>query len=180
VTIADLWGQIRARLSSVPAVVATLRPPASEQDFAEWAEAVGHPIPASLRALYGVHDGSSQIGGSGFNFVRGYYPLPISRAIERFRTYDHLTRLWGLPTAVPFASDYGGCLLAVRVDGSDELLHCFDDSPPMHGFRSITELLTQTIEALNGKDPDWRPNLNQHYLLWVNRALEEEDRGRRV
>ena len=63
------------------------------------------------------------------------------------------------------------------MDGSEEVLDCFDDSPPMHGFDSIADVLTLTIEGLKGKDDEWRPNLNQRYLLWVNRDLEAEDLG---
>jgi hypothetical protein len=167
-------------LKSVPAVVGSLQPPASDQDLERWAEVVGHPLPQLLKELYAVHDGSAVIGGNGFSFVGGWYPLPIGRAIEAFVRYDPLTHLWALPTAVPFAADYTGCNLAVRVDGTDGVLDCFNDSPPGRGFDSIKALMAQTVEGLRGKHQKYRPTLSAKYLLWVNRDLEKGDLGSRV
>jgi hypothetical protein len=179
-SIADQWTAIRDALSAVPGVDSSLRPPASEGDLARWAVEVGHPLPQQLVDLYAVHDGSSVVGENGFCFIGGRTPLPISEAIESFRFYDKMTRAWGLPTAVPFAVDFSGCLLAVRVDGTDGVLDCFLDTPPWVYFDSIENLLLQTAQGLRGEHEEYRCELTPGYLTWINRDLEEDDLGYRV
>lgn len=56
---------------------------------------IRHPLPQLLKELYAVRDGSAVIGGNGFSFVGGWYPLPIGRAIEAFVRYEP-PRLQGL------------------------------------------------------------------------------------
>jgi hypothetical protein len=179
-SIADQWNEIKTALKSSPLVVGSLRPPATEHDLDRWAQVIGRPLPRSLRELYAVHDGSAVIGGSGFSFVGERYPLPADKAIERFLTYDPLTRLWGLPTVIPFTRDASGCNLAVRADGADGVLHCFDDAPPMAGFASIEGLMTETVEALLGRHEEYRPEVSENCLSWINRDEEEDDLGYRL
>ncbi|TCM51690.1 hypothetical protein [Kribbella sp. VKM Ac-2568] len=83
-------------------------------------------------------------------------------------------------TAIPFAVDYSGCLLAVRVDGTDGVLDCSDDSPPWVYYDSIDDLLAQTVQGLRGEHEEYRCELTPEYLLWINRDIEEEDLGYRV
>ncbi|WP_410786001.1 hypothetical protein [Kribbella sp. C-35] len=130
--------------------------------------------------MYAVHDGSSVINANGFCMVGGWTPLRVDTAIESFRRYDALTRLWGLPTAVPFAVDYTGCLLAVRPSGTGGVLDCFDDSPPSeNAYVDIEDLLAQTAAGLRGEHPQYRCELTPDYLLWIDRDLEKEDLVRR-
>jgi hypothetical protein len=181
VSIAGQWTEIRTSLSAVPGVGGTLRPPATETDLERWTAAIGHPLPQQLLDLYAVHDGSSITGGNGFCFIGGRTPLPVTKAIDSFQLYDSLTRLWSLPTAVPFAVDYTGCLLAVRLDGSGGVLDCFLDNPPLEqAFDDIEDLLAQTVQGLRGEHDQYRCELTPEYLLWIDRDIEEEDLGYRV
>jgi hypothetical protein len=175
-SIESLWQQIERELTRSPQVLSSLRPPARGDDLNHWRVAVGAELPRALRELYLVHDGTSIIGAGGFSFIAEWYPLPVERAMQRHAIHaDYLQRV-ASPNLVPFAVDPGGSTLALSFDGTDDLYLIFDDAPPVkyefHQFTTLENLLMATAAGLQGLSNDYRPELDERHLSWIN--LEEE------
>ncbi|WP_328990714.1 SMI1/KNR4 family protein [Kribbella sp. NBC_01245] len=176
--IAWQWREIEKALESAPVVRAALGAPATEAELDQWAGAIGQPLPDQLRELYQGHNGTPRDvrDSSRFSFVGNWYPIPISYAIEKYVWLGWLTEAYGIPRVIPFAEDISGCYLAISSDtGRREVLDCFNDGPPHHGFHDVEALMAETVVGLRGWHPEERADFPDGGLHWVSRLWDEDD-----
>ncbi|ADB30189.1 hypothetical protein Kfla_1085 [Kribbella flavida DSM 17836] len=180
-SIESLWRDIERELASSPQVLSSLRPPAARDQLHRWSTAVGADLPEALRDAYLVHDGTTLTGAGGFSFIAEWYPLPVERAIQRHASHAEYLQLVASPNLVPFAVDPGGSALALSFDGSDDLYLILDDAPPVpytfHEFTTLAGLLSATVTGLQGASGDYRPELDERHLSWINLEEEADDLG---
>jgi hypothetical protein len=174
------WREAETELARSPQVLASLLPGATPEDVARWSDSVDSPIAPGLQDIYAIHNGTQLRGLGGFSFIAEWYPLPIDLAIERYRQCRQLTDLVEFRPLIPFAVDPSVCHLAVPAGGDDELYIIFDDAPPAlyryYTFPPTIEgLLTATIDGLRGTSPDYRAELNEQHLSWINLEAEADD-----
>jgi cell wall assembly regulator SMI1 len=168
------WSAIEAELEQrSPRILADLRPPITEADAANWSAAAGD-LPASLRELYGVHAGTATRGAGGFCFIGNWYPLTVDEAVVRYQRCRRMADMWARDPLIPFAFDPTGSHLGVRPGDNGDISIIFDDTPdmPYETYQDIEALVTATVDGLRGIGNDYRAELTEHYLTWIN--LEEE------
>jgi hypothetical protein len=173
------WQAIESALEQQsPRVRADLRPPITETQAAAWSEAVGE-LPASLRELYDVHAGTASRGAGGFCFIGNWYPLSVDEALARYERCRRMTDLWGRDPLIPFAVDPTGSHLGVHAAGSSELNIMFDDTPemPYEMHQDIEALVAATAGGLRGDSTEYRAELTDQYLSWINLEEEADDLG---
>ncbi|QNE20101.1 hypothetical protein F1D05_22025 [Kribbella qitaiheensis] len=176
------WSQAEAELATRPDVLSSLRHGASLNDLDRWSRSVDAPLPANLREMYAIHDGTEVRGLHRFSFIAEWYPLPVEIAIERYEQWREMSNLLGPLPLIPFAVDPGGCYLAAPGDGTNELYKIFFDAPPaLYDFYtfppSLEGLLQATIDGLRGNSPDYRIQLNEQSMSWINLEEEADDLG---
>jgi hypothetical protein len=154
-------------------ILADLRPPTTEAEAAEWT-AVAGGLGASLLELYNVHAGTTSCGAGGFCFIGNWYPLTVDEALIRYERCRRMTDLWARDPLIPFAFDPTGSHLGVRSGGSGELHIMFDDTPeiPYEPYQDIATLVAATADGLRGDSADYRAELTDQDLSWIN--LEEK------
>lgn len=173
------WRVIEAELARrSPRILADLRPPITEEQAESWSVVVGE-LPAPLRELYGVHAGTATRGAGGVCFIGNWYPLTVDEALIRYERCRRMTDLWARDPLIPFAFDPSGSHLGVRAGGSGELNIMFDDTPdmPYQGYRDIAALVAATVDGLRGNSSDYRAELTDQYLTWINLEEEADDLG---
>jgi hypothetical protein len=177
-TIQSDWHSIETELERSPRILADLRPPITSAELTRWADNVGD-LPRSLQDLYGVHAGTATLGAGGFAFIGQWYPLAVDEALIRYERCLRLAQIWEHPPLIPFAIEPTGCHLAVRPGSVDELHIIFDDAPegPYSEYSDIETLVTATVEGLRGASPDYRAELTEQYLSWINLEEEADDLG---
>jgi hypothetical protein len=169
-SIDDLWTKIEELLT--PGVFAALRQPADDGVLRTWAEGAVE-VPEQLIELYRRHEGTDHVGGgSGFCFIGNWYPLPVPAAIERYKQMRVMADMWGEEPLVPFAVGTDGTLLGVPPTGSDAVHIMFLDTPGDVYLPSIESLMRKTVAGLRGEDSEFRPNLTDEYLIWIDREFE--------
>ncbi|MGW6197270.1 hypothetical protein ACWF0M_14100 [Kribbella sp. NPDC055110] len=168
-------GELRQRS---PHILADLRPPITESEALRWAAAVGD-LPASLRELYDQHAGTGTRGAGGFCFIGNWYPLTIDEALVRYEGCRTMTDLWGRDPLIPFAFDPSGCHLGVRPGGDGGLNIMFDDTPeiPHETYQDVETLVAATVAGLRGNSTEYRAELTDQYLDWINLEEEADDLG---
>jgi hypothetical protein len=173
------WRAIEAELApQSPRVLADLRPPITQVEAANWAAAAGE-LPAPLLELYSVHAGTATRGAGGFCFIGNWYPLTVDEALVRYERCRRMTDLWSRPALIPFAFDPAGSHLGVRPGGSGDLNIMFDDTPemPYETYPDVVTLVAETVEGLRGNSTDYRAELTDQYLSWINLEEEADDIG---
>jgi cell wall assembly regulator SMI1 len=173
------WRAIEAELEQQSRrILADLRPPITEAEAANWSAAAGE-LPAPLRELYNVHAGTATRGAGGFCFIGSWHPLTVDEAIVRYERCRRMTDLWSRDPLIPFAFDPIGSHLGVRPGGSGELNIIFDDTPdmPYETYQDIETLVAATVTGLRGNSTDYRAELTDQYLSWINLEEEADDLG---
>jgi hypothetical protein len=173
------WRAIEVELGQrSPRILADLRPPITEAEASRWSAAVGD-LPGPLRELYAVHAGTGTRGAGGFSLIGEWYPLTVDEALVRYEQCRHLAEIWGQQPVIPFAVDPSGSYLAVHPGGDGELNLVLDDAPsmPYTDRPRIETLLAGTVEGLRGNTADWRAELTEQYLSWINLEEEADDLG---
>ncbi|MFC9688301.1 hypothetical protein ACFTSF_07140 [Kribbella sp. NPDC056951] len=178
-TIESDWRAIDAVLGlQSPRVLADLRPPVTREELAAWS-AVAGDLPGPLRELYGVHAGTSTRGSGGFSFIGNWYPLAVDQALVRYERCRQMTDLWGRAPLIPFAFDPTGSHLGVSAGGNGQLSIMFDDTPevPYETYQDIDALVAATADGLRGSSEEYRADLTDQYLFWINLEEEKDDLG---
>ena len=173
------WRAIEAELEQQnPRILADLRPPITDTEAENWTTAAGE-LPAPLRELYNVHAGTATRGAGGFCFIGNWYPLAVDQALVRYERCRRMTDLWARDPLIPFAFDPAGSHLGVRPAGSGELHIMFDDTPdmPYETYQDIETLVAATADGLRGNSTEYRADLTDQYLSWINLEEEADDLG---
>jgi cell wall assembly regulator SMI1 len=173
------WRAIEAELAQrSPQILADLRPPKTEAEAANWSAAAGE-LPTPLRELYSVHAGTATRGAGGFCFIGNWYPLTVDQALVRYERCRRMADLWARDPLIPFAFDPTGSHLGVRPGDGGDLSIIFDDTPdmPYETYPDIETLTAETVEGLRGNSADYRTELTEQYLSWINLEEEADDLG---
>jgi hypothetical protein len=173
------WRAIEDELAQrSPRILADLRPPITEAEAASWS-AVAGALPTSLRELYDGHAGTATRGDRGFSFIGEWYPLTVDQALVRYERCRLMAEAWERQPLIPFAIDLSGSYLAVHPGGTGDLSIILDDAgdAPYSRYQDIATLMTETAEGLRGNSPDFRAELTDQQLSWINLEEEADDLG---
>jgi hypothetical protein len=174
------WREIEAELARRSRrILADLRPPITDTEAANWSGVAG-ALPAPLREFYGAHAGTATSGAGGFSLIGEWYPLTVDRALVRYEQCRRMAEAWERQPLIPFAVDVSGSYLAVRPGGSGDLSIILDDAgdAPYSSYQDIATLMAETVEGLRGNSDDYRAELTEQYLTWINLEEEADDLGR--
>jgi cell wall assembly regulator SMI1 len=172
------WTRIETWLAAnAPVSAASLRPPADDAAIAETQRMVGVRLPAELVASLRRHDGVPQTSVDTFVFPPFMHPLPATDIADEAKMMcgvledlgqDDAVGPWWHGQYVPLAVDHGGDSLFLDADA--RLGRQYHESGiDYDGPASLTELLEQTADALNGGGPlaeQYRPVVEKGLLGW--------------
>ena len=147
--LADLESWFKKHL---PEVIDDLRPPATADELAEFADAIGADLPPEVMALYRWHNGQKN-DATGLFYGLGF--LSLDEAASEWQSWDailsddddEIERLNGSSTTaapgivkplygsrgwIPFAQDFSGNFLAIDLDPDDngtrgQIINCGPD-----------------------------------------------------
>lgn len=172
-----LFEEIRRTLMQrSPSLAESVSQPAPSAELAAWRNAVGGELPAEIEELYAAYGGSSDRSKVRFTLIGNWRILPPPEAIEAFNFLRPAFERWGTTNQlVPFARDGSASYRAVAA-GRAGSWQTLEDTPPLYeSDQSIAVLLTRTLQALTGQDPEWRAETSAEALWWINLEAEQDD-----
>jgi hypothetical protein len=173
-SIESSWQQIEAALEPHAGILSTLRPPISDADLQYWEDSLD-VIPAALRRMHAIHDGAETKGFNSFSFIGNWTPLAGRDSVAADKLVHPSLELPDGRYLIPIAVDRSGWYLAVP-PGDDKLFTAPLEAAPypnQHG--ELEHLMSLTIEGLHGGNDDYRPELENDFMFWINREEEADD-----
>lgn len=170
-TLEQIWSDLTAFLAErQPEVVASLRPPASDEQLDDLEALVGAELTDDYRALYRLADGQNPAANAPL-FVEGFDFMPLDSVIDNWKMLDRIEKgsgpwstpgsaqgpiwdRWFHPGWIPFARSIGGdhfCVDLAPAPGGErgqvvDVLH--DDTPRRHLGYSLRDFLGEFEQGL--------------------------------